>query len=110
MHGISKSGKNPHLRIDRLIEIDKKLKRKVFLVLHGGSGTPEEDLIRAINNGITKVNVNTELRVAYTKALKKSLEKNPDQTTPYKIMPPVVDAVQDIVENKIVLFGSDYKI
>ncbi len=110
IHGVAKIGKNPNLRIDRLIEIEKKLKGKAFLVLHGGSGTPEEDIIKAVNNGITKVNVNTELRLAYTQALKKSLENNPDQTTPYKIMPPVVDAVQKIVENKIILFGSDYKI
>ncbi len=109
IHGVFKSGKNPHLRIDRLLEIVEKLENKIFLVLHGGSGTPEEDVIRAINNGIVKVNVNTELRVAYTQALKKSLTNNPDQNTPYKIMPPVVEAVQKVVENKILLFNSDHK-
>ncbi len=110
VHGVFKSGKNPNLRIDCLIEIEQKLRKKAFLVLHGGSGTPEEDIIKAVNNGIAKVNVNTELRVAYTHSLKDSLDSNPDQTTPYKIMPPVVDAVQEIVENKIILFGSDYKV
>ncbi len=110
IHGVAKSGKNPHLRIDRLIEIDKALNQKTFLVLHGGSGTPEEDILRAINNGIVKVNVNTELRAGYTQSLKKSLADNPDQTTPYKIMPGVIDKISEIVEDKIILFGSDYKI
>lgn len=101
IHGVFKSGQNPHLYLDRLKEIQSKT--KAFLVLHGGSGIPKEDIKEAIKLGIVKVNVNTELRLAYTDALKKSLESG--ETTPYKIMAPVVKAVQKVVEDKFKLFG-----
>ena len=107
IHGIFKSGQNPHLFLDRLKQIENKIGDKAFLVLHGSSGTPEEDIKKAIELGIVKVNVNTELRLAYTNTLKKTLKDNPDQTTPYKIMPSVVEVVQKVVEEKIKLFGSD---
>ncbi|MBU2472502.1 class II fructose-bisphosphate aldolase [Patescibacteria group bacterium] len=106
IHGVFKSAQNPNLFLDRLGEISKMVGDKAGLVLHGGSGTPEEDIKKAIELGIVKVNVNTELRLAYTEALKKSLQDNPDQTTPYKIMPIVVEAVQKVVEEKIKLFMS----
>ncbi len=109
IHGITKNKemKNPHLHLDKLKEIDGALGGKVPLVLHGGSGTPEEDIKKAIELGIVKVNVNTELRVAYTNALKKSLQDNPEQTTPYKIMPPVIEAVEKVVLEKIKLFSQN---
>lgn len=109
-HGIESSGLNPHINLQRLKEIAEKIGDKVFLVLHGGSGTPEEDLRQAIKAGIVKININTELRVAFTEALKKSLKKNPKETTPYKYFPPVLEAVQRVVENKMRLFGSVNKI
>lgn len=107
IHGVFKSVQNPNLFLDRLKEINKMIGNNAGLVLHGGSGTPEEDIKKAIELGIVKVNVNTELRIAYTEALRKTLEDNPDQTTPYKIMPLVVEAVQKVVEEKIKLFGSN---
>jgi fructose-bisphosphate aldolase class II len=110
IHGVFKSSQNPHLFLDRLEEINKQVGDKVGLVLHGGSGTPEEDIKKAVQLGIVKVNVNTELRVAYTEALKKSLGDNPKQMTPYKIMPSVVEVVQKVVEEKIKLFGSGNKL
>ncbi len=103
IHGVFKSGQNPHLFLDRLKEIQDEVGDKVFLVLHGSSGTPEEDLKKAIEIGIVKINVNTELRIAYTEALKESLKSG--ETTPYKIMAPVVEAVQKVVEEKIKIFG-----
>ncbi len=109
IHGISKSGQNPHLFLDRLEEISKTVGDNVNLVLHGSSGTPQEDIEKAIELGIVKINVNTSLRVAYTGALKKSLEDDPKKVTPYKIMPPVVEAVQKVVEEKIKLFGYENK-
>lgn len=110
IHGIFKSNQNPHLFLDRLEEINNQIGDKAFLVLHGGSGTPEEDIKKAVKLGITKINVNTELRLAYTQSLKKYLEENPNETTPYKIMPLVVETVQKVVEEKIRLFNSDNKL
>jgi len=108
IHGIVKGG-NPHLNLNRLREIQEKVGDKAFLVLHGSSGTPEEDIKEAIKMGIVKINVNTDLRVAYTQALRQALQNNPEETVPYKIMPPVIEAVQKVVEERIQLFGSGGK-
>jgi ketose-bisphosphate aldolase len=109
LHGIFRSAENPRLNLDRLRQIKEQIS-DTFLVLHGGSGISEEDIRKAIEAGIVKVNVNTELRIAYRQSLEKSLTDNPEEITPYRIMPPVVEAVQKVVERKIKLFGSDNKL
>ncbi len=90
IHGIVKLGKkNPPISLKRLREIKKKT-GKMPLVLHGGSGTPDKDIKAAVKSGVVKININTELQIAYkTKGLK---------------------AVQRVVEKKINLFGSNNKI
>lgn len=95
------------LYIDRLKAINEAVGDKAFLVLHGGSGVPEEDVKQAIENGIVKINLNTELRLAYQSALKKFLVENPDETTPYKILAPATEAVKEVVKNKISLFKNE---
>lgn len=107
-HGIEASGINPHLKLDRLKEIKKKT-GKIPLVLHGGSGTPENDVKKSIKLGITKININTELRLAYSGNLRRALG-DADKTTPYKYLPEVGGSVQRVVEKKIKLFGSENKI
>ncbi|MCF7835537.1 MAG: class II fructose-bisphosphate aldolase, partial [Candidatus Marinimicrobia bacterium] len=104
LHGIAANA--PKIDIERIKEIREKLPENVSLVLHGGSGISDDDMKKAIEAGIANIHVNTDLRVAYTDALRKSLEDNPDQKTPYKIFPPVIDAVQKVVEEKLKLFGS----
>ncbi|MEK7595637.1 MAG: class II fructose-bisphosphate aldolase [Patescibacteria group bacterium] len=79
-----------------------------FLSLHGGSGIPDEDIKSAISHGIVKINVNSELRVAFRDALKKVINST-EEVAIYKIMPEVIKAVQDVVEAKISLFGSANK-
>lgn len=107
-HGIEATGKSPVIDFNRLKEIKSHVADK-FLVLHGGSGVADKDIKEVINNGIVKINVNTELRIAYSNALKQALKNNPLETTPYKLMPEVVDAVSKVVKAKIKLFGSDNK-
>lgn len=80
-----------------------------FLSLHGGSGIPEEDIKAAIAEGIVKINVNSELRIAFRDALRKALTES-DEVAIYKLMPPVIDAVQGVVEKKMHLFGSEGKL
>lgn len=104
IHGIRKSGINPQINLQRLKEIKKKTGR-TSLVLHGGSGTSEKDIKAAIKLGVVKININTELRIAYTNTLKKVLKKKPKEITSYKYMPEVIGAVQKVVEEKIKLFG-----
>ncbi|OIO46824.1 MAG: hypothetical protein AUJ31_00905 [Parcubacteria group bacterium CG1_02_39_15] len=108
LHGIEASGINPKLNLKRLKEIKEKI-GNIPLVLHGGSGTPEADIKKAIKSGIVKININTELRMAYTNTLKKSFQEKPTEIVSYKYMPLVVEAVQKIVEEKIRLFGSQNK-
>jgi len=108
IHGIY--AQMPKLNLERLKEIKDIVGERVFLVLHGGSGIPDKEIKEAIKLGIVKINVNTELRASWTQALKKSLESNPEEIVPYKIMPPVIEAVQKVVEEKIKLFGSENKI
>jgi fructose-bisphosphate aldolase class II len=98
---------SPRLDLERLRLIVEKV--PCFLSLHGGSGLLEEDVKKAIQVGrIVKVNVNTELRLAYRSTLENVL-RGSDEVAVYKIMPPVVAAVQKVVEEKIQLFGSQQK-
>jgi len=108
-HGVFAAGEEK-LNLKRLAEIKQAVDEKVFLVLHGGSGIPAEDVKKAIELGIVKVNVNTELRLAYKKALDKQLEENPEESTPYKILAPSLAAVEAVVAEKIKIFGSENKI
>ncbi|OGZ70622.1 MAG: hypothetical protein A3F47_01360 [Candidatus Staskawiczbacteria bacterium RIFCSPHIGHO2_12_FULL_38_11] len=107
-HGIDISGISPHIRMDRLQEIKKVINTP--LVLHGGSGTPDEDIKEAIQNGIVKININTETRLAFSSALRNSLEINKDEITPYKYLPEAIMAVQEVIEKNIKLFGSEGRV
>lgn len=108
-HGIEISGKNPKINIKRLKEI-KKILPNVGLVLHGGSGTRNSDIKKAIKNGIVKINVNTELRLAFTEAIRKKFKENKEEIVPYKYLPFAEKRVQKITEDKIKLFNSFNKI
>jgi fructose-bisphosphate aldolase, class II len=74
--------------------------------LHGGSGTPGHYFREAARIGVSKINVNSDLRYAYRTTLEAQLKANPDQYAIVKIIRPVIDAVQNVVEERIDLFGS----
>lgn len=74
--------------------------------LHGGSGTPGHYFVGAIKIGVTKVNINSDMRVAYRKALEQVLRENPDEYAVVKLMDRVIAAVQAVVESKIDMFNS----
>ena len=93
------------LDFKRLEEIKKK--SLAFLVLHGGSGISDSQIRKAIGKGIVKININTELRTAWKKSLKKVLTGQ--EIKPYKILSLVQKAIQKKVEEKIKLFGSQNK-
>ncbi len=105
VHGVYKG--EPRLDFERLKQIREKTGS--FLSLHGGSGIPSQTIQKAIKRGIVKINVNTELRVAYKETVKKVFGQSKEVAV-YKLMPPVVEAVQKIVEEKIKMFGSSGKI
>lgn len=74
--------------------------------LHGGSDTPLEYFKKAAEIGVSKVNINSDLRYAYRTGLEKILADNPDQYAVVKIMGPVIDAIQAVAEEKISAFNS----
>lgn len=74
--------------------------------LHGGSGTPLHYFEEAAKIGVSKININSDMRYAFRTTLEKVLADNPDQYAVVKLMAPVYDAVQAVVEEKIHAFGS----
>jgi len=108
-HGIEVSGIDPNLRLDVLNSVKEKVE-STFLVLHGGSGTPEEDIKEAIQQGIVKININTELRLAFSGNLRRALERDKEEIVPYKFLIDSRDSVEKLTERKIMLFGSSEKV
>jgi fructose-bisphosphate aldolase class II len=74
--------------------------------LHGGSDTPLEQFVEAAKIGVSKININSDLRHAYRTTLEKQLQDNPHQSAVIKLIAPVIDAVQKVVEAKIDAFGT----
>jgi ketose-bisphosphate aldolase len=108
MHGMSQSMAQgeikKRLQIERIAQI--KSGSRVFLTLHGGSGTEDGDFLRAIGAGINIIHINTELRVAWRHGVADSLFKQPNQVVPYKIMDPVVDLVRLVATSRLKLFNK----
>jgi ketose-bisphosphate aldolase len=102
IHGAYQGQKK--LDLERLALIRQSAGSGVFFSLHGGSTIGEEDIRAAIRAGVVKINVNTELRLAYRQTLENVL-RGSDEVAIYKIMPPVIAAVQKVVEEKIELFS-----
>ena len=103
IHGMIKGG-NPKLDIEKIKQIREAA--GVPLVLHGGSGITDEEFKAAIVAGISIIHVNTELRLAYKQGLQKSLSENPDEIAPYKYLKPALQAMQAVVEKRMVLFAN----
>ncbi len=74
--------------------------------LHGGSGTPGHYFVDAVKIGVSKININSDMRVAYRTTLEKVLADNPSEFAVVKLMDTVVDAVSKVVEEKIDMFNS----
>ena len=92
-------------------ELLKKIKKltKIPLVLHGGSGISEVDFKKAIRLGIDKININSEMRIAYGVALTKAMRARKN-FTPYDYMLKPMSAVEKVVNEKIKIFGSENKL
>ena len=127
-HGAYKFKGEPKLDFERLKAIRKKV--KVLLVLHGASsvpswiikkatkygaelsgaqGIPDEHIKEAISLGITKINIDTDLRLAFTCAIREILTGSPKEFDPRKILGPAKEAVKEVIKGKMRLFGSSAK-
>ncbi len=98
------------LNFDRLQEIATEVKTP--LVLHGGSGIPKDQIVKAISMGISKVNVNTECQLSFAKATREYIEAGHDQDVdakgydPRKLLAPGTEAIKETVKERIDWFGT----
>ncbi|PID29321.1 ketose-bisphosphate aldolase [Candidatus Saccharibacteria bacterium] len=102
-------GKYPvpkQLDLDLLQRIHNAIPQGKNISLHGGSGTPLHYFEDAAKLGVSKININSDMRYAFRKTLEKVLHEHPDEYAVVKLMPEVYDAVQVVVEEKIMAFGS----
>lgn len=104
VHGLLPKEYIPELHIQRLKEIANEV--PIPLVLHGGSGTPEEEIIVACKNGINKVNISSEFKKAYYQSVRAFVENNPTLVSPTLVAKDAVEQVKDVVASKIKCFGS----
>jgi len=127
-HGAYKFKAEPKLDFERLKLIRTKV--TVPLVLHGASsvptwiiekatkygaklegakGIPEDNIKKAISLGIAKINIDTDLRLAFTATVREVLANSPKEFDPRKILGPAKDAMKEVVKGKMRLFGSSGK-
>ncbi|MFY0760507.1 class II fructose-bisphosphate aldolase [Metabacillus dongyingensis] len=105
-HGIYKG--KPDIDFDRIAEIAKLV--DVPLVLHGGSAIPDEDVRRCVSLGMAKVNVSTELKNAYSAAIRKHFEQEPDSLDPRAYLQKAKEAAIDMAKSKIQMVGSEGRV
>ncbi|WP_274362196.1 class II fructose-1,6-bisphosphate aldolase [Paenibacillus thermotolerans] len=101
-HGIYKG--EPNIDFERIRRIAERV--AVPLVLHGGSGIPEEQVKRCVSLGMSKMNVATELRIAFSNAIKEVFDRNPQENDPRKYMVPAKQALKQMAMEKMALCGS----
>jgi len=127
-HGAYKFKAEPKLDFERLRHIRERV--NVPLVLHGASsvpkgiiekaikygaelagakGIPEEHIKKAISLGIAKINIDTDLRLAFTATIREFLANSPKEFDPRKILGPAKEAMKEVVKGKMRLFGSSGK-
>ena len=127
-HGAYKFKAEPKLDFERLRLISKKV--EMPLVLHGASsvptwiiekaskygaeltgakGIPEDHIFKAISLGISKINIDTDLRLAFTATVREVLTNSPKEFDPRKILGPAKEAMKEVVRGKMRLFGSSGK-
>jgi fructose-bisphosphate aldolase class II len=108
MHGMLKSmvagNSKKRLDIERIRAI--KAEARIFMTLHGASGTDDNDLKEGIAAGITVAHINTEVRLAWRRGFDAALEKQPNEIVPYKLLPHVVDSVKQVVTARLALFSG----
>ena len=104
IHGMLRVGHDPRLDIERIKNINNAC--KIPLVLHGGSGTVNEDFTLAIKAGMSIIHISTELRVAFKKSLTLFLQENVDEIAPYKYLKDAISAVEKVTTDRLGLFNK----
>ena len=107
-HGIYPKDMKPKLRIDILKDITDQV--SVPLVLHGGSSNKDEEIAEAVKNGICKINISSDIKVAFYEQARKTLNENPGYREPLEIYPAAMEACGKVCADKIRLFNSQDKV
>ncbi|HCX04477.1 MAG TPA: fructose-1,6-bisphosphate aldolase, class II [Clostridiales bacterium] len=97
----------PKLDFDRLELIKKKLDMPI--VLHGSSGVPEASIRKAVSLGVNKINIDTDIRLSFSAAVRDFVDKS-DAYDPRKIITPARDAMKETIKEKMIMFGSAGKV
>lgn len=97
----------PKLDLERLKKIVQRVSTPI--VLHGSSGVPDETIREAISLGVAKVNIDTNIREAFTNAARQVFLGNPQEIDPRKVLGPAREAATEIIRQKIRIFGSSNK-
>lgn len=97
----------PKLDFDRIKVIKERL--NIPLVLHGSSGVPEDSIRKAVSLGINKINIDTDIRMAFNRAVRKFVEENPDVYDPRKIVGAARKEMTQVIAEKMRMFGSEGK-
>ncbi|MBO8165339.1 MAG: class II fructose-1,6-bisphosphate aldolase [Brevibacillus sp.] len=105
-HGMYKG--EPKIRFDIIEKVASSIGAPI--VLHGGSGVPDESIRKAISLGVGKINVNTENQVACTETIRKILAEKPNEIDPRKYLGPAREAIKEVVKGKMRLFGSSNRV
>jgi len=106
-HGLYPSDKNPELRHDLLEEIKAAI--GIPLVLHGGSSNPDAELRRAVELGVNKINISSDIKVSYHNRMREILGTDERLREPNAIQPLALEAMKATAAEKIDLFGADGK-
>ena len=107
-HGIYPKDMKPKLRIDILKDITDQV--SVPLVLHGGSSNKDEEIAEAVKNGICKINISSDIKVAFYEQARKTLNETPGYREPLEIYPAAMEACGKVCADKIRLFNSQDKV
>jgi fructose-bisphosphate aldolase, class II len=106
-HGFYPAHLKPELKLDLLKEIKSRV--RIPLVLHGGSNNPDDEIREAARIGINKINISTDIKVAYHNAMREVLGSDPKVREPNAIQPACVAAMKAVAAQKIELFGAEGK-
>ncbi|WED24846.1 class II fructose-bisphosphate aldolase [Vibrio sp. JC009] len=104
-HGVYKT--TPELKFDRLSEIKEAVKKPI--VLHGGSGVPDDQVVEAVKRGVAKINVDTELRQGFIAGVKSYWAEKPEDVILADANNSGIASMMEVVKHKIRLFGSNGK-
>lgn len=104
--GVEKLSKGPPPLDESRLKAIHKLIPNIPLVLHGASGLPKKQIDLARANGVSIINIDTELRCAFTTQLRATLDEDKRRYDPREVLEPSINAVRDLVAEKLTMFGS----